>query len=94
MEGTAGSAVDIYTVDTDSWRAGAYQDHGKKSEDSTYCLFAANDLPNQIWGAAVVPHGNSFFLVGGAKGDDPDYVWLADIYRYDQVHRINQLFLK
>ena len=58
----------------------------------TYCLFAANDLPNQIWGAAVVPHGNSFFLVGGAKGDDPDYVWLADIYRYDQEELINYLF--
>ena len=63
----------------------AYEDHVTKSEnESTYCSFAANDLPNQVWGAAVVPQGDSFFLVGGARGDDPDYVWLADIYRYDQ----------
>ena len=31
----------------------------------------------------MVPHEGTFFLVGGAKGDDPDYVWLPEIYRYD-----------
>ena len=56
----------------------------QNNQKMTYCYLAANDLPNQIWGAAVIPHGDSFFLVGGARGDDPDYVWLADIYRYDE----------
>jgi hypothetical protein len=66
--GIVRSTVNIYSVTEDTWRTGmsTLMENIIGSLIYTYHIITANPLPHAIYGAAVVPLGDTFLLVGGS----------------------------
>ena len=73
-------SVDIYNVNTDSWRVGTEIIRVIHSNFflRTKTFATAKGLPKPMRNSAVVPYEDTFLLVGGYNGN-----YLADVFQYN-----------